>query len=213
MFDACFRGVLTAAFLLSVSLDAMAQRIDELLFNEPGDKITYSVTIDGKTFAMEQIFSANTDQAVEGIQKIGDVSADVLIDKPFTIRKSFCLTSGESCVYVPGIQVLQLPLELERKWTSTFTVTGKNFVNEVTQQRKVESVEKIWVPAGEFECFKIVRSGHFTGRSNKGKSYSGSEEGVDWVGIVRGKAVLIKAIYKNSFGRQSSRELISTTFK
>jgi len=33
------------------------------------------------------------------------------------------------------------------------------------------------------------------------------------VGILRGKAVLVKATYKNSFGRQSSRELISTTFR
>lgn len=192
---------------------AAAQKVEQLQYNEPGDKITYNITVDGKTSMMEQLYTAVTDDILEGVQKFSDVTTEFQIEKPFQVRKSFCLTSSEGCAFSPGVPIIQLPLEIDGAWTSAYTVTGKNFVNDATQERKVEKIEKVTVPGGVFECFRIARTGRFTGRNNKGKTYSGTEEGIDWVSVIRGKAVLVKAIYKNSFGRQAVRELVSTTFR
>jgi hypothetical protein len=121
-------------------------------------------------------------------------------------------SNSQRCSFSPGLQLLKLPLEVGKKWTTKFTVTGETFTSRVVQKRKVEKIEKVRVPAGEFEAFKIGFKGNFSGHAG-GSLFSGREKGADWVAIVGGKAIFVNSVYSNSFGEQASREMISTSAK
>jgi hypothetical protein len=69
------------------------------------------------------------------------------------------------------------------------------------------------VPAGEFEAFKISFSGRIQGVDAKGSKFTGKEDGTNWIALVNGKPVVVKVVYRNSFGEKASRELTSVAFK
>ena len=53
--------------------------------------------------------------------------------------------------------------------------------------RKAERLEKVKVPAGEFEAFKVSFSGRIKGVDSKGNPFSGKEDGTDWFALINGK--------------------------
>ena len=101
------------------------------------------------------------------------------------------------------------PLEKGKKWVTTFAVKGESFTADVTQERQVDKIEKVKVPGGEFEAAKVSFNGSIKGADAKGKPFSGKEDGADWVALVNGKTMVIKTVYRNSFGEKSTHELIS----
>jgi len=88
-------------------------------------------------------------------------------------------------------------------------VKGESFTADVTQERQVDKIEKVKVPGGEFEAAKVSFSGRIKGADDKGKPFSGKEDGTDWVAFVNGKTMVVKTVYRNSFGEKSTHELIS----
>lgn len=47
----------------------------------------------------------------------------------------------------------------------------------------------------------------------KGSKFTGKEDGTDWIALVNGKPVVVKVVYRNSFGEKASRKLTSVAFK
>jgi hypothetical protein len=42
---------------------------------------------------------------------------------------------------------------------------------------------------------------------------NGPREGSDWLAVIGGKLVIVKSVFKNSFGDMAMRELVSTSFR
>jgi hypothetical protein len=74
---------------------------------------------------------------------------------------------------------LDFPLEVGKKWSFAYTQAGKTRPYEMRWQYETEIVayEKVKVPAGEFDAFKIVSKGF--GNSLRG-NYSGSATSTSW---------------------------------
>lgn len=84
---------------------------------------------------------------------------------------------------------------------------------ELSAERKVEKVEKVKVPAGEFEAYRVSHGARIKGTDAKGNPFSGKEDSREWLALVNGKLALIKVEYRNSFGEKFTRELVSAAFK
>jgi hypothetical protein len=110
---------------------------------------------------------------------------------------------------------VRFPLEKGKTWTSSVSVTGQTFVAETKQERKVEGVEQITTPAGEFTAFKVTSRGEITARSRDLTQgpWEGRERSTYWWTTIKGKLVLVKQVYENSFGERASRELVAAELK
>jgi hypothetical protein len=208
---ACCAGIL--ATLIAPGF-AAAQKVERLEFPQPGEKFSYNLVINNKAQAVEDTWTASTDTEALGVRKSGGKEFEIAVTKtPLVLQKAQCISNGQACTFSPGVTLLELPLEKGKQWTTAFTAKGETFTSEVTQERKVEKIEKVKVPAGEFEAFKIAVSGRFTGIDPKGNRYSGKEEVTEWVAMVGGKALYVKVAYRNSFGEKATQELVSMSSK
>ncbi len=193
---------------------ASAQKIERLAPWDAGDKAVWKWVLGGKTQQLEETFTNVSETEISGVQKSGGKEYPVVVALPsFAVTKSVCLSNGQACVFSPGIQLMDLPLEKGRRWTTSFTAAGETFTSNVVQERQVDKVEKIRVPAGEFEAFKISVRGRITGVDPKGNPYSGKEEITEWWSFLSGKPKLMRMEYRNSFGEKASAELISLSIK
>ena len=207
---------LTVVFLmLLVPQFVAAQKMERPKDREPGDKATWNCVVNGKTQLLEETWTALTADEMVGVYKIGGKEYEVVLGRSpaYQFRKGICLTNGQVCKFSPGITFVDFPLEKGKKWTTTFTVTGEDFTSNVEAERKVERIEMLRAPAGEFETFMITTTGRITGKNSKGASFSGREDVTDWVALDSGKLIVVKSVYKNSFGEKYSFELISSSFK
>ena len=91
--------------------------------------------------------------------------------------------------------------------------SGADFTAEITEERVVERIETIRVPAGEFETYKITSAARIKSKDLKGGAYTGKEESAWWVALVSGQLTTVKISYRNSFGDKFSLELITATYK
>ena len=68
------------------------------------------------------------------------------------------------------------PLEKGKKWSNSTHVQGPPFEADLTKEHVVEAYEKIKVPAGEFDAYKISFIGKIKGKDNQGRPFSASEK-------------------------------------
>jgi hypothetical protein len=71
------------------------------------------------------------------------------------LRKVMCHPSGQQCAFSPPLALWAFPLQKGMKWETKFTAKGETFTADLDMERKVDRVEKVRVPAGEFEAYKI----------------------------------------------------------
>ena len=181
---------------------------------EPGDKATYAWVLNNKSQKLDQECIQGPDQDVHFVQKVGDRTYEGAVTKgSVKLLKAMCISNGQQCAFSPSLDAVALPLQKGKKWTQTFTVKGETFTAEVTQEREVEQLEKIKVPAGEFEAFRVSFKGRFKGSDSKGSGFSGKEDGKDWFALINGKLSVVKTVYRNSFGDKTTRELTAVAFK
>jgi hypothetical protein len=171
--------------------------------------------MNNKAQDLEEELISITDTDYIAVQRAGGKTFEVVVSKEgLLLRKVMCHPNGQQCSFDPPANFIGLPLEKGRKWTLSFTVKGETFTSQVTQERVVEKVEKIKVPAGEFEAFRVYFSGRIKGTDSQGRSFSGKEDGTDWFALVPGgKLNVIKTVYRNSFGEKFTRELTSVAYK
>lgn len=207
---------LTVVFLmLLVPQFVAAQKMERPKDRESGDKATWNCVVNGKTQLLEETWTALTAEEMVGVHKIGGKEYEVVLGRSpaYQYRKGVCLTNGQACKFSPGVNFVDFPLEKGKKWTTAYTITGETYTADVEVERKVERIEMLRVPAGEFETYVITASGRIKGKDNKGSGFTGKEEETNWVALDSGKMIVVKAVYKNSFGEKFSFELISSSFK
>jgi hypothetical protein len=193
---------------------ALAQKLERPKDWEPGDKAAYNWVLNNKAQAMEDEFTALTDTEFRVTTKVGDKTYDAALSKDGpALLKAICLSNGQPCTFSPALRFAEFPLEKGKKWTTPSTVTGETFVSEIAQERVVEKIEKVKVPAGEFEAYKVSFRSRITGKDAKGNAFSGKEDGSDWFAVSNGKLLLVKTVYRNSFGEKFTRELTSVSYK
>lgn len=204
-----------AVMLCLWSIGVSAQKVESLNPWETGDRATYKWTMGAKALTIEEEFGSGGGGILAYSQKTAERTYDMRTQmSPMLHLAGPCLSNGQQCSFAPGIAGLELPAEKGRKWTTAFTVTGETFTADVTQERVVDKVEKVKTPAGEFEAFKVNFNGRIKGKDSKGGSFTGKEDGSDWFAVTpSGKLVLVKHVYRNSFGEKAARELQLLAFK
>jgi hypothetical protein len=208
---ACGAGVL---FALSPGT-VCAQKIEQPARSfEAGDKVIYNWVLNNKSQLIEEEWTAVTNDEVQGVQRAGGKEFKVALAKPsLVVHEAMCISSGQPCVFSPGLELVRFPLEKGTKWVFDYSTKGETFTVQASQDRRVEALEKVKVPAGEFEAYKVSYDGRFRGTNNKGSPFSGRFEGSDWFALIGGKLVAVKRAYKNTLGDKTTLELVSTSFK
>jgi hypothetical protein len=206
---------LLAAFAIPTT--ASAQRLERTKLLEVGDKLTYTYVLKGMYLpAVEEVVEV-TDTEVRLNQKIGDRTYKAVVSARNMSRVAgICIANSQACQFSPGERWVDFPLEPGRTWSSTFTTTGETFVSKMTQERKVEGLEKIETPAGEFQAYKVSSTGRGAWRlkwSREGPWNDVTESSTYWWTAIKGKLVLVKQEYENSGGARSSRYLVSAQLK
>jgi len=190
---------------------ASGQKLERTTMPQAGDKQSFKWVLNNKAQPMDIEWAGESGGSVRGTQKVGGKDLAVELDTAGDLTRALCISNGQQCGFAPGIKVADFPLEKGKKWTTSFAVTGETFTAQVTQERKVDKIEKIKVPAGEFEAAKISFSGRIRGADSKGTAFTGREDGIDWVAVVNGKSVLVKTEYRNSFGEKANVEMMSSS--
>ncbi len=192
-----------------------AQKVESAKDREPGDKASWKYVWNNKASTLEETWTALTDDEMIGVHKVDGKEYEIVLARSpsYQLKKMRCLTIGQRCTYSPGFSFVQFPLEKGNKWTTSSSVTGETFIAEVVNERTVERVETLRTPAGDFETYKITGVGSVRSKNSKGEVYVGKESETDWVAIVSGKMLVVKAVYKNTFGESFSLDLISASFK
>jgi hypothetical protein len=205
---------LLAAFVIPTT--ASAQKLERTKLLEVGDKVTYTYVLKGVSLrAVEEVVEV-TDTEVRLNQEIGNRTYKAVVSaRDMSRMEGICISNNEACQFSPGERWVDFPLERGRTWSSTFTTTGETFVAEVTQERKVEGMERIKTPAGEFQAYRISSAGRIAWRRKweEGRWNHITESSTYWWTAIKGKLVLVKQEYENSSGARSSRELVSAQLK
>jgi hypothetical protein len=212
----CITLVCSAGVFFALSHGTVcAQRMEQPARTfEAGDKVIYNWVLNNKSQLLEEEWAAITTDEVQGVQRVGGKEFKVAVARPsLVVREAMCISNGQPCVYSPGIELVRFPLEKGAKWTFDYSTKGETFTAQASQDRRVEALEKVKVPAGEFEAYKVSYDGRFRGTNNKGNPFSGRFEGSDWFALIGGKLVAVKRAYKSTLGDKATLELVSTSFK
>jgi hypothetical protein len=215
------------AFLSVLLLPALspAQTMERPKLWEVGDKLTHMYVLsDGSTHDVIEEVVQVTDAEIRTTQRFFSRQyVGVLwweFDAAYATADMACMKgvsmpNTQQSQFSPGEAWVRFPLEKGTTWTSSISVTGQTFVAETKQERKVEGVEQITTPAGEFTAFKVTSRGEITARSRDLTQgpWEGRERSTYWWTTIKGKLVLVKQVYENSFGERASRELVAAELK
>lgn len=191
---------------------ALAQSLDQIRPWEPGDRFGHAYVLNGKAMpATEEVIEVTADH-VRTRQQIGGRTYEAAYGSNDMARlEGICVANSEACRFEPGETWIRLPMEKGAEWSHRMVVTGEKFVSEVAQQRKVEAVTTIETPAGQFTAWRVSMRGEIEARRRDDSQppQRGTERATYWWSTVKGKLVLVRQQYENSFGARSSRELFS----
>jgi hypothetical protein len=194
---------------------ACAQQLEQpATYFQPGDRVVYNWVRNGKASLVEEEWLPAEGDDLRAEQKVGAKRfAVVVAKKSLVIKQMMCVANGQACTFSPGMEFARFPLEVGKRWSTSYTIKGETFTAHVTQERTVERVAKIKVPAGEFETFKIAYTGRMRGAAYGIVPFSGTEEGAEWVTVIAGRLVFARVTYRNSLGDDATLELVSTRFR
>lgn len=208
------RSVSSLAFVAAcvVSTAALAQSLEQVRPWEAGDKFGHAYVLNGKSMpATEEVTEVTADR-IRTRQQIGGRTYEAAYGTDDMARlEGICVANSEACRFEPGETWVKLPLEKGAEWSHRMVVTGEQFVSEVAQQRKVEALTYVETPAGQFTAWRVSMRGDIEARRRDDSQppVKGTERATYWWSTVKGKLVLVRQQYENSFGARSSRELFS----
>ncbi len=191
---------------------ASAQSLEQIRPWEPGDRFGHAYVLSGKSIAAIEVVTEVAGDRVHTRQEIGGRSYDAAYARADMARlEGICVANSEACRFEPGEAWVVFPLAKGAEWSHRMVVTGEKFVSEVTQQRKVEAVTRIETPAGQFTAWRVSMQGEIEARRRDDSQppVKGTERATYWWSTVKGKLVLVRQQYENSFGARSSRELFT----
>ena len=205
-------ALLAALLIPAVS---SAQKLERTKNWEVGDKATWNYVLKGTSTRLVEEVVAVTDVETRRTLQFGERIYEAAVStRDLSYLKGICLPNGQACEFSPGYAWVDFPLEKGRTWSGRMTVSGETFIAEIAYEMKVDGVEKIITPAGEFEAYRV--SGSETIRS-RGKTGAGPWYGTAnfryWLAAINGKVVVAKDEYMNSFAEQFTRVLVSAELK
>jgi len=176
---------------------------------ENGDQITYifKELPSGKSSEIRYVFDDINDASFVGRFYKEDLVLPIKSPRLGTIGDEVCLGTFEKCSFSPPMKLFDKNIKIGDEWRQSIKVTGQTFISDVSQDVKVVKQEKVRIPLGEFDSFKVVAKGKFKGVTTKGDKFSGTETSELWVGNVSDKLVVLKANYANSFQDKWAIEL------
>ena len=192
-----------------------AQTLERTRDWEVGDRMTYVYVRNGRSMLFVEEVVKVDDTGTHTLQRTDDRTYEALRGtRTMSWSRGICFSNGQMCEFSPALLSVDFPLESGKTWSGRTTVKGDAFVSDRTYQARAEGVEKMTVPAGEFDAYKVSFTTQFEGRDKKdGVPWSGTESYADWWVVIRGKAVVLKTEYRNSFGEVFTRELVSAEIK
>lgn len=205
--------VLLAALLIPAV--SSAQKLERTRNWEVGDKLTYNLVMKGRPMRMVEQVLEVTDAEIRMTLLAGDRTYDAALSARDMSRvRGLCQGSGQACTWLPGDVWAAFPLETGKSWSFTMTVTNEGYVTEVASERKVEAVETVDTPAGQFKAYRVSGAESLTSMSKEGKGpYRGMATMTYWLASIKGKLVLVNWEYSNSFGENFTRELQAAELK
>ena len=187
---------------------AHAQTLPESTNFQVGDKLIYQTKASGKTSKYEFVFTEADSSHVRGTASIDGKQMEFEAPAHGYLGKEFCLAEIMECEWSPAVKIFDRSTKLGDKWSdSTIIKMKNNTVVEETIESRVEKFEKVKVPAGEFESFRIDATGTIKAKVEKGDVYTGTLKMKTWFGVVGNRLVLIKREYTNSFRQPFLQEL------
>jgi hypothetical protein len=200
--------------ILCAAFPVVAQTIEPTKLWEVGDKATYTWTLFSKSSQVEEEVISVSDTEIKMVERMGEKNFDRIYDiNQKGLTKYPCLNSMVQCTFTPANRWADWPLEIGKKWSNPSHVQGPTFEADLTKEHVVEAYEKVKVPAGEFDAYRIYFTGKVKGKDNQGRSFSASEKGTYWYGLIKGKPNMIKFVYQNTAPEKVVRELISVEYK
>ena len=103
---------------------------------------------------------------------------------------------------------LSFPLEVGKEWrySSDWFFKPKNANGSTAYEVRVVAFEKVAVPAGEFDAFKLVSTGRISGKSPIGSIYDGEARATYW--YAPAARAIVKSVAHNTYLGASTTELV-----
>lgn len=188
---------------------ASAQSLPEFSEFTAGEKLAYQTKASGKTSKYEFVFTEVNSSIARGTVSIDGKQMEFESPAHGYLGKEFCLADVMECEWTPPVKMFDKDSKLGDKWSgSTIVKMKNNTVVDETIESKVDKFEKVKVPAGEFEAFRISSTGSIKAKLEKGDVYTGTLKMTTWFGVVNKRLVLIKRDYTNSFRQPFTQELL-----
>jgi len=198
---------LLAAFLIPTA--ASAQKLERTTNWAVGDRATYDYVRKYTRWRLiEEIKEVDANE-IRSTVRVGDRIYDTAYSTlDHSKLRGICAPSGQQCSFSPGWMGVAFPLEKGKTWSFKATVKGETFLCEESVEISVVGVESVSVPAGRFDAFRATGTTLTTCGNRRGTAHFTS-----WVTAIKGKAVLVKSEYANSFGETATAALESVELK
>lgn len=114
----------------------------------------------------------------EGSRTVTAVSADRIEaaenDGPAVLTGQLHVVETANWKREPAARFIDYPLAVGKKWKFQYLQSSKTSraVSRWEYEAEVVGLEKVKVPAGEFDAFKVVAKGYFTNQHNTNSGYA-----------------------------------------
>ena len=215
------------AVFTAISGLCLAQKMEPARYWEIGDKAAYAWTqhFDYSANVKEdrhewEVLDVSKSQirmeerrALRRVERIYDLERG-------GISKSLCVSVAEICVHNPPYKYGDFPLEPGKRSRIDDFTQGETFQSQRAGECVEEAVEKVKVPAGEFDTFRIACAittavKILPGRGRAAASYSVAGKHVAWMALVNGKPIVVRLTMEQagSPARRIMLELTNVSFK
>ena len=216
---------LLVSALLGAPAAALAQKMEPSRYWDVGDKATYLWTESYQ-------FSTNVKSEASEWEVLAVDEHEIRMEERRALRRinrsfnraqrglhrSICFTVHEECVFSPPTLYGDFPYEPGKRSAIAERVQGETFRSERTGECIAEALEKVHVPAGEFDAYRVSCASKsevdiIPGRMRRGARLSLREKYAVWYALVNGKPIVIKVEYSSSLPKTIKQELVSVRFK
>jgi hypothetical protein len=211
MWRKMFTFILPVALAVCASAPAAAQKLEKPKNWDVGDTATWNYVLKKRSMRLLERVMAVTDTEVRSTLQTEDRTFDAAVStRDYSWLRGMSMPSGERNTFSAPYEWFSFPLEKDKAWSGTTTTSEQSFTCEIAYSIKVDGTERITVPAGAFDAFKLSGTEALNCKSfSSAGSAFGAASFTYWVATINGKLVFLKNEYHNSFGDSWSRELLS----
>jgi hypothetical protein len=143
------------------------------------------------------LVTAVTSRAIEGTEN----------GEPLTLTADLGVVESPLVKY-SNPRALSFPLELGKRWRyeSDWVFKPKGSTGRTVVDVSVVAYERIRVPAGEFDAFKLLAKGTLSGTSRGGSYFAGETTTTYW--YAPSARAIVKSVYHNPYQGTSTVELV-----